>query len=38
VVEITIQMAVYAGFPAVLNVVFAAKKVLAERDKAGQVN
>ncbi len=36
VVEIMIQMAVYAGFPAALNGTFAAKEVFAERDKAGQ--
>ena len=35
VVEIMIQMAVYAGFPAALNGVFAAKEVFAERDKKG---
>ncbi len=28
-----IQMAVYAGFPAALNGVFAAKEVFAERDR-----
>ena len=38
VVEIMIQMAVYAGFPAALNGIFAAKEVFAERDKAGQAN
>ncbi len=38
VVEIMIQLAVYAGFPAALNGVFAAKEVFAERDLAGQVN
>lgn len=32
IVEIMIQMAVYAGFPAALNGVFAAKEVFAERD------
>ncbi len=32
VVEIIIQMAVYAGFPAALNGIFAAKEVFAERD------
>ena len=32
IVEICIQMAVYAGFPAALNAVFAAKEVFAERD------
>ena len=34
IVEIMIQMAVYAGFPAALNGVFAAKEVYAERDAA----
>jgi 4-carboxymuconolactone decarboxylase len=38
VVEILIQMAVYAGFPAALNGIFAAKEVFAERDGAGQSN
>lgn len=38
VIEIMIQMAVYAGFPAALNGVFAAKEVFTERDKAGQAN
>jgi 4-carboxymuconolactone decarboxylase len=32
VVEIVMQMAVYAGFPAALNGLFAAKEVFAERD------
>lgn len=32
VVEIIMQMAVYAGFPAALNGLFAAKEVFAERD------
>lgn len=31
VVEIIMQMAVYAGFPAALNALFAAKEVMAER-------
>jgi len=35
VVEIIIQMAVYAGFPAALNGMFAAKEVFAERDREG---
>lgn len=35
VVEIFIQMAVYAGFPAALNATFAAKEVFQERDKKG---
>lgn len=38
VVEIMIQMAAYAGFPAALNGTFAAKEVFAERDGAGQKN
>jgi 4-carboxymuconolactone decarboxylase len=32
VIETIIQMAVYAGFPAALNGIFAAKEVFAERD------
>ena len=36
VVEIMIQMAVYAGFPAALNGTFAAQQVFAERDEAGE--
>jgi 4-carboxymuconolactone decarboxylase len=32
VIEIMIQMAVYAGFPAALNGMFAAKEVFQERD------
>ena len=35
IVEIMMQMAVYAGFPAALNGLFAAKEVFAERDSAG---
>ena len=35
VVEILIQMAVYAGFPAALNGMFAAKEVFRERDAKG---
>ena len=38
VVEIMIQMAIYAGFPTALNGIFAAKDVFAERDAAGQDN
>jgi len=38
IVEIMIQMAVYAGFPAALNGTFAAKEVFAERDSSGQEN
>jgi 4-carboxymuconolactone decarboxylase len=33
VVEIIIQMSVYAGFPAALNGIFAAKEVFQERDE-----
>ena len=36
IVEIMIQMAVYAGFPAALNGIFATKEVFAERDAKGQ--
>ena len=36
VVEIIMQMAVYAGFPAALNAMFAAKEVFQERDGSGQ--
>lgn len=36
VVEIIIQMAVYAGFPAALNGIAAAKEVFKERDEKGQ--
>jgi 4-carboxymuconolactone decarboxylase len=36
VVEVIIQMAVYAGFPAALHGAFAAKEVFAERDAKGQ--
>ena len=32
VVEVIMQMAVYAGFPAALNGIFAAKDVFADRD------
>jgi len=38
VVEIIMQMAVYAGFPAALNGLFAAKEVFAERNAAAPVN
>jgi 4-carboxymuconolactone decarboxylase len=34
IVEIVIQMAVYAGFPAALNAAYAAGEVFAERDEA----
>lgn len=34
VVEIIMQMAIYAGFPAALNGLFAAREVFAERDAA----
>ena len=33
VIEVIIQMAVYAGFPAALNGLFAAKEVFQEREK-----
>ena len=36
VVEVIIQMTVYAGFPAALNGMFAAQEVFQERDKKGQ--
>jgi 4-carboxymuconolactone decarboxylase len=32
VIEVILQMAVYAGFPAALNGMFAAKEVFAERN------
>lgn len=32
IVEVFIQMSVYAGFPAALNALFAAKEVFADRD------
>ena len=35
VTEVIIQMAVYAGFPAALNGMFAAKEVFKERDEKG---
>ena len=35
VIEVIIQMAVYAGFPTALNGVFAAKEVFQERDQKG---
>lgn len=38
VVEVIMQMAVYAGFPAALNGLFAAKEVFAERDTAGKTD
>jgi 4-carboxymuconolactone decarboxylase len=37
VVEVVMQMAVYAGFPAALNGLFAAREVFAERDAAEAV-
>lgn len=36
VVEVIMQMAVYAGFPAALNGLFAAKEVFKQRDESGQ--
>ncbi|MEJ2060360.1 MAG: carboxymuconolactone decarboxylase family protein [Gammaproteobacteria bacterium] len=38
IVEIMIQMAVYAGFPASLNGMFAAGEVFAEHDAEGKEN
>jgi len=38
VIEVIIQMAVYAGFPAALNAAFSAKEVFQERDQQGQTN
>ena len=35
VIEVIMQMAVYAGFPAALNGLFAAKEVFQERESAG---
>ncbi len=35
VIEVIMQMAVYAGFPAALNGMFAAKEVFQERDEKG---
>jgi 4-carboxymuconolactone decarboxylase len=37
VVEIIMQMAVYAGFPAAINGLFAAKEVFKRRDESGHV-
>ncbi|NJL59237.1 MAG: carboxymuconolactone decarboxylase family protein [Desulfobacteraceae bacterium] len=36
VIEVIMQMAVYAGFPAALNGLFAAKDVFKERDDSGK--
>jgi 4-carboxymuconolactone decarboxylase len=36
IVEVIMQMAVYAGFPAALNGMFAAKEVFQQRDAKGQ--
>jgi 4-carboxymuconolactone decarboxylase len=36
IIEVIMQMAVYAGFPAALNGLFAAKEVFQERDSSGQ--
>lgn len=38
VVEVMMLMAVYAGFPAALNGLFAAKEVFAERDTNGKTD
>jgi 4-carboxymuconolactone decarboxylase len=37
VIEVIMQMAVYAGFPSALNGLFAAKEVFKERDDAGKI-
>jgi hypothetical protein len=37
ITEVILQMAIYAGFPAALNGMFAAKDVFAERDEKGQI-
>jgi len=36
IVEAFIQLTIYAGFPAALNAIFAAKEVFAERDGSGK--
>jgi len=36
VVEVIMQMAIYAGFPAALNGLFAAKEVFREREQSGK--
>jgi 4-carboxymuconolactone decarboxylase len=36
VIEVILQMAVYAGFPAALNGMFIAKEVFKERDEKGE--
>lgn len=36
VVEVIMQMSLYAGFPAALNGIFAAKEVFQERDEKGE--
>ena len=36
IIEIIIQMSIYAGFPAALNAVSIAKEVFRERDMAGE--
>jgi 4-carboxymuconolactone decarboxylase len=36
IIEVIIQMAVYAGFPAALNGMSAAREVFGERDRKGQ--
>jgi 4-carboxymuconolactone decarboxylase len=36
IIEVIIQMSVYAGFPAALNGIFAAREVFQERDRKGQ--
>jgi 4-carboxymuconolactone decarboxylase len=38
IVEVIIQMSVYAGFPAALNGLFAAKEVFAKNDAGARIN
>ena len=38
IVELLIQMSVYAGFPAALNGIYAAQEVFADRDQESQSN
>jgi 4-carboxymuconolactone decarboxylase len=37
ITEVILQMAIYAGFPAALNGMFAAKEVFREREEKGQI-
>jgi 4-carboxymuconolactone decarboxylase len=38
IIEVIIQMAVYAGFPAALNGIFAAKEVFSQQDDKGGIS